>query len=346
MSELNRSINIRDVSREARVSVATVSRVLNDKGEMKKATREHVLAVIRRLGYRPNAQARRILRKRSEMVCFVLSNRSFMHPFHAAILEGVEARASTLKQHVVFVAVRYSEEAPSGQITLPPILTEKGWTDGVILAGIVYPNFLRRISSLDIPFVAFGNNVFGADEPRDFDQVCYDGLTGEVEATQYVISRGHRRIAFVGDATYPWFREQQNGYLRVMRANKLIPISVTTRLRMDFADYGDWASSNLLTRKSVPTAVLAGNDDIAWGMMRAFRRARVRVPDDISLVGFGDRELALHVDPPLTTVHVQQHELGEACMTLLMERLHNIDMPLTKRLLPTNLVLRGSVKDM
>ena len=100
------------------------------------------------------------------MFCFLLSNRDFLHPFHARILQGAETHASAMKQHVLFSAVHYSKETPPDLIPIPLIVEEKGWTDGLILAGAIYPNFLKRIISLDIPFVAFGNNVFGVDGQR------------------------------------------------------------------------------------------------------------------------------------------------------------------------------------
>jgi len=108
--------------------------VINGSDLISARTREHVQAVIRQLGYRPHALARRILRN-SQMVCFVLANRRFLHSFHAGILQGAEACANKLKQHLVFVAIVCEKETPPGQIALPPILEEKGWAEGVILTG-------------------------------------------------------------------------------------------------------------------------------------------------------------------------------------------------------------------
>ena len=240
------------------------------------------------------------------MFCFLLSNRDFLHPFHARILQGAETHASAMKQHVLFSAVHYSKETPPDLIPIPLIVEEKGWTDGLILAGAIYPNFLKRIISLDIPFVAFGNNVFGVDGQRQFDQVCYDGIRGEFEATQYLISQGHRSIAFAGDTSYPWFREQYQGYISAMRAAKLNPISLTSRRQLSFIEYGEWAAAQLMARMTPPTAILAGNDEIAYGLWRALRRLGVLVPGNVSLVGFDDRELALLMDPLLTTVCVNK----------------------------------------
>lgn len=344
MNAASDSITIRDVARGARVGVGTVSRVLNDGTYVSPATRDRVLAVIRKLGFRPNAQARRILRRRAEMVCFLLNNRDFLHPFHARILQGVENYASKFKQHVVFAAVHYSAETPSGRIPIPPILLERGWVDGLILAGTIYPNFLRKIQNMGMPFVAFGNNVFGREGRLTFDQVSFDGLKGELEATEYVIQQGHRVIAFVGDTFYPWIRIRQEGYLRAMTANKLKPLLLTARRKVSFAEYGEWAASRLLASTPRPTAVLAGNDEIAYGLWRSFRRLDVRVPEEVSLVGFDDREEALLMDPPLTTIRVHKEEIGRALVKLLLEKLHQPARRFPKRLLPTELVVRESVR--
>ena len=337
------SVNIRHVSREARVGVATVSRVINGSTEVSPQTRKHVEAVIRRLGYRPNAHARRILRH-AEMVCFMVSNRPFFHPFHAGILQGAEAYASDLKRHVMFVQNNCEKETPPDQIILPPILEEKGWVNGVILTGAVYPNLISRIEALNLPLVVFGNNVFDMSNKGSFDRVCYDGIRAEFEATEYLINRGHRLIAFIGDTEYPWLREQYQGYIRAMRASKLNPLSVTRKRPGTFAEYAEWAAVRLLGSKRVPTAMLAGDDEIAYGLYRSLRRLGVKIPGDISLIGFDDRELAALLDPPLTTVRVDSQEIGRCCIKLLFEGLHKASKSVSTHLVPTKLIERESVQ--
>lgn len=343
MAAKGTSLNIRHVSHEAQVSVATVSRVINGSNEVRPQTRKHVEAVIRRLGYRPNAHARRILR-RAEMVCFILANRPFLHSFHAGILQGVESYASELKQHVMFVQSNSEKETPADQILLPPILEEKGWVDGVILTGAIYPNLISRIESLNLPLVVFGNNVFDLSGKRSFDQVSYDGIRAEFEATEYLINRGHRLIAFIGDTGHPWLQEQYQGYRRAMLAHKSNPLSLTKKRPGTFAEYGEWAGVQLLRRKFVPTAILAGNDEIAYGLYRSLRRLGVKIPGDISLIGFDDRELAALIDPPLTTVHVDSRDIGRSSLKLLFEKLHNAREGVSTYLVPTKLIERESVK--
>src|ERR1700741_3614254 len=121
MEAVPRKTTIRDVAKAASVGVGTISRVLNSSAQVSRETRARVLEAIRRLGFRPNAQARRILKHRTEMVCFLLSNRDFLHPFHARILQGVEEYARSLKQHVLFAAVHYSQGAPADRIDLPRV---------------------------------------------------------------------------------------------------------------------------------------------------------------------------------------------------------------------------------
>src|SRR6266516_5767244 len=194
---------IREVAQAAAVGVGTISRVLNSSSQVSRETRERVLETIRRLGFRPNAQARRILKRRAEMVCFLLSNRDFLHPFHARILQGVESYASGLKQHVLFAVLHYSPRTAPEKIDLPSVLQEHGLIDGVILAGTVYPNLLRRIESIHMPFVAFSNNGVGLDGEQSYDQVGFDDFNGALQATRYLIAQGHRLIDFAGDMSYP-----------------------------------------------------------------------------------------------------------------------------------------------
>lgn len=338
-------VTIRDVAQDAGVGVGTVSRVLNASAHVSESTRKRVKTSIRRLGFRPHAQARRILRCRAEMVCFLLSNRDVLHSFHARILQGVETYARAQRQHVVFGMVYYEENTRPDRISLPPLLQERGWVDGLILSGTIYPNFLRRIQKLAIPFVALGNNVFGASiqQPR-FDQVSFDGRRGEYEAARYVIEQGHCLIAFVGDTFFPWFRQRYEAYLSAVRENHLGAMQFTEHRPGSFVDYGESAAPELLGLNPRPTAILAGNDEIAFGLWRSFRRLGVRVPDDVSLVGFDDREEALLMDPPLTTVRVHKEEIGQACMKMLLERLHHPTMPFTERILPTELIIRQTLK--
>jgi DNA-binding LacI/PurR family transcriptional regulator len=346
MEAVPEKTTIREVALAAGVGIGTISRVLNSSSQVSRKTRARVLDAIRRLGFRPNAQARRILKRRSEMVCFLLSNRDFLHPFHARILQGVESYATGLKQHVLFAALHYSPKTPADKIDLPPVLQEHGLIDGVILAGTIYPNLLSRIQSIRMPFVAFSNNVIGMDDEQQFDQVGFDDLNGTLHATRYLIGKGHRRIVFAGDISYPWLRRRYEGYRQGMREKKLKPLLITARKAASFGEFGQGSVERILSLRSRPTAVVAGNDEIAFGLWRALSRRGVKVPDEISLIGFDDREEAVLMDPPLSTVGVHKEEIGETCMKMLIERLHHPQMAFSQRVLPTEFVIRGTVRQL
>jgi DNA-binding LacI/PurR family transcriptional regulator len=346
MEAVPRQTTIRDVARAAGVGVGTISRVLNSSSHVSQKTRARVLDAIRRLEFRPNAQARRILKRRSEIVCFLLSNRDFLHPFHARILQGVESCASGLKQHVLFAALHYAPRTPPEKIDLPPVLQEQGLIDGVILAGTVYPNLLRRIASIAMPFVAFSNNLVGVDGEHQYDQVGFDDFNGALQATRHLIGKGHRMVAFTGDISFPWIQRRFEGYQKSMRENKLKPVLIVAKNTQGFVDFGQKSAREVLSRKPLPTAIVAANDEIAYGLWRSLRHQGVRVPEQISLVGFDDREEAVLMDPPLSTVRVYKEEIGRACMKMLLERLHHPQMAFSHRILPTELILRGTIRQL
>jgi DNA-binding LacI/PurR family transcriptional regulator len=344
MEAVPKQKTIRDVARAAGVGVGTISRVLNSSSQVSRETRARVLEAIRRLGFRPNAQARRILKRRSEIVCFLLSNRDFLHPFHARILQGVESYASSLKHHVLFAVLHYSPRAAPEKIDLPPVLQEHGLIDGVILAGTIYPNLLRRIEAIHMPFVAFSNNVVGMDGDHLYDQVGFDDFNGTLQATRYLIEQGHRLIDFAGDTSFPWIQRRFSGYRQAMRESKLKPVSIMARNPDGFVDFGQKGAARVLTQGARPTAIVAGNDETAYGLWLSLRRHGVKVPDEISLVGFDDREEAVLMDPPLSTIRVHKEEIGETCMKMLLERLHHPQMAFSQRILPTEFVVRGTVR--
>jgi len=197
-----------------------------------------------------------------------------------------------------------------------------------------------------MPFVAFSNNVVGMDDQQQFDQVGFDDFEGTLHSTRYLIGKGHRQIVFAADISHPWLRRRFEGYRQAMRENKLKPVLVTAPSALAFGDFGQKSVGRILAQKPRPTAVVAGNDEIAFGLWRALSRRGVKVPDQISLVGFDDREEAVLMDPPLSTVRVHKEEIGETCMKMLLERLHHPQMAFSRRVLPTEFLIRGTVRQL
>lgn len=197
-----------------------------------------------------------------------------------------------------------------------------------------------------MPCVVFSNNVMGPDRDGQFDEVGFDDFNGTLRATRHVIEMGHRRIAFCGDISYPWIQRRFDGYRAGMREGKLRSVLTKTRYSQSFVDFGQQSAAHILSEKPHPTAIVAGNDEIAYGIWRSLFRLGLKVPDDISLVGFDDREEAVLMDPPLSTVRVHKEAVGESCMKMLLERLHHPQMAYSKRVLPTELVIRATVRQL
>ena len=148
---MDRHITIKDVARRAKVGIATVSRVLNESQRVDPETRKRIKAVIHQLGYRPNASGRRLVKKSTEMVCFLLSNREFMNPFHSGVLHGVERYLSQAGHDVVFTNLHYDAATPAAELALPRIVNHRGIADGFILSGTNYPNLIAAMGELEVP---------------------------------------------------------------------------------------------------------------------------------------------------------------------------------------------------
>ena len=207
-----RFVNIHDVAEDAKVSIATVSRVLNEPWRVSAATRDKVAASIERLGYTPNLRARLLARGDSGTICFLLSNRPFIHSVHAQVLQGAAREADELSVQIVYAACNYSPDTPPGEIEMPRILAPRGLIDGVIVAGTNYPNMLDAIDELELPHVVYGTNLVTADDARVGNSVYVDDEVGGYDATAYLISLGHGNIRFVGDLAMPWYRRRYAGY--------------------------------------------------------------------------------------------------------------------------------------
>jgi LacI family transcriptional regulator len=343
-------VTIKDVARQAGVGIATVSRVLNNSRRVDETTRERVQAAIAQLSYRPNATGRRLVTKSTEMVCFLLSNRQFMNPFHSGVLNGVERFLSQSGHEVVFTNLHYKRSTPPGKLVLPRILTHRGIADGFILSGTNYPNLVAAMDQLGVPYVMFGSNLIGGGRTRRPDAVYYDDGPPAQLLVERLIALGHRHIWYFGDTRMPWFHRRWENYRHVMKTHGL-PCHQYTEPNaggdlMDYGvAYGNQAMDYVLASGEPATAIVAGNDGVAYGAWRALRRVGLRVPEDYSLVGFDDVQEARLTDPQLTTVRVPTDEIGQACARALLEKLRTPGEPHPPIVIPARLIERESMAE-
>lgn len=335
-------ISIKDIAQKAGVGVSTVSRVLNDRPDTSPHTREKVMRIVTELSYRPNSRARQLVKKTAETICFILSNREVINPFHSRVLIGVERCARSLSRNVIFVRFDYPPDIPASRLVLPPVIWERGAVDGLVIAGTNYPNFVHAVRMLRIPFVVFGNNLIGNLDTEGLHSVWFDNEGGTRQATEYLMGLGHRNIWCMVDTTKPWYGRCFEGYRKAMEERQLQPLKLEVKVDGSAFNAGFEGASRLLRLKWPCTAIVSGDDEIALGALSALNQNSVRVPEDVSVVGFDDIEELRFVHPPLTTVRVAKEKVGEELAKLLFERLERLDLPPTKRVIPTELVVRAS----
>lgn len=337
-----RTTTIADVAREAGVSLATVSRVVNDKAEgVGAATRRRVKEVIARLGYEPCGVARGLATGKSRTVGLVVPD--IADPFYPLIIKGAEEALRDLGYGTFLCE---SDRDMAKEKAHLRILVEKR-VDGVILDSTESDcgSQLEVLERRGIPYVLLDRMM----EARPSAPGVYsDNHEGGVLATSHLLDRGARRICFVGGPSeIALSRLREAGMADACRARGLDPATVV-RTSGDFSvASGERAIEPLLggSGGSPPfDAVFAASDRMAIGAMRALRRRGLRVPEDVQVVGFDDIELAALVEPPLTTVAQPSFEMGRRSAELLLRLIDGRRPRKRSILLEPALVIRGTTR--
>jgi LacI family transcriptional regulator len=300
---------MRDVARQAGVSVATVSRVLNGSETVRRDARERVTAAIAELGYRPNRLARNLRRQTAEMIGVVISD--IENPHFTAMVRAVEDAAFGMGYRLLLCNT--DEQAAKQRAYLEMLAGER--VSGVILSpSDPGGDDIRELLDLGIPVVAFDRHV---DDPRA-DAVVSDGEQATRAAAEHLLAAGHERIAFIaGPLDVETSRSRRAGYESAIRARGLEPVIVDGRYRIEG---GREAAAALLTERPELTGLVVGNNLMAIGTLKALAAAGRRVPDDVAIVALDDPFWAELVQPPLTVLAQPVRQMAEAAVRLLLER--------------------------
>ena len=337
----NRSVTIQDVADEAGVGLGTVSRVLNKHPSVSDSTRKRIMAVVTRLNYQPNVQARRLVKGKAETVCFVLSNREFIDPFHALVLRGAQRFFAAVGQQVIYLPFEYPETTKSESLILPKIIAARGVVDGVILAGTNRTNLLEALEKANVPYVVFGNNLLPGQDTLP-DSVWFDDGDGGYQVGKHFLDHGRTRIWYVGDIKQPWFRRRYEGCRAALEECGMKLELFEDIESEDRVQYGYKATCAIADEKREADAIFAGNDAVAYGAWKALDERRLPIPGDIAIVGFDDRELCQLTSPHLSSVRTFNEEVGRECARMLLEKLENPGRRMPPVILHTELVVRGS----
>jgi LacI family transcriptional regulator len=325
------------VARAAGVSVATVSRVLNGKGPVRAATRDRVLAAVASLGYVPHSAARSLSTRRTGAIGVLLPD---MHgEFFSELVRGLDLAARAAGYHLL-VSGSHSDPVEARDV----LQALHGRVDGLVLmtAGMA-GTWLPRGALARVPVVLLNDDGEGAGH----ESLRIDNRLGARLAVEHLIGLGHREIAMIaGPPANSDARERLQGYREALRARGIDP-QAKLELPGDFTEEGGAAAGAALAGMlPMPTAVFAANDATAIGCLAALRERGVRVPEDLSLVGFDDIPIARYLSPALTTVHVPIAELGRRAMSRLLDLIaHGHGAPVDHAVIAPSLAIRASAAE-
>lgn len=307
---------IYQVARKVGLSPSTVARALRGTGYCSPEARERVLKAAKALDYSPTHAARILKSKRTDKILFCIPD--IYNPFYFGMIKGA---SDVLERHGYFTVLCHTRHRVEEELRLLRFLRER-FGDGMILVSFNFtPKNIDAINGCGMP-VVLTNRYDSRGGGDRFDYVYIDTRKGISLATRHLLSAGHRRIAYIGG-----FPTEQTGAERLAGFRDAMGeagIEVDERLIMN-SDYtragGFEAGRLLLDLPRKPTAVVAANDLMAVGFMQACEAAGVRLPDDVSVVGMDNTDLATYVKPHLTSVVMREEDIGSNAATLLIERI-------------------------
>ena len=328
--------NIYEVAKRAGVSTATVSRVLSRPSVVSPDTRRKVMHAVKVLAYAPNSAAKHLRTLRSGKLLVTVPDIS--NPFFSLILQGIEDAAQRDGYAVLLGDTQHDEKREERYA----LMLKRKEADGLIFLGHRLPKTAADIVRTMAPACAPVVNGCEFSPRLGIPSVHIDNATAAAEAMDHLYSLGHRRIGIItGPLVSPLSRDRLQGATSRARAEGADRDFLV--LHGNFSiESGAAAAERLLGRREAPTAIFCFNDEMAMGVFETARRRGVRVPQDLSVIGFDDIRFARHMDPPLTTIAQPMREIGEGTVRLLTEILNGKSVVPVSVTLPHTLVIRGS----
>ena len=334
------AVSIKDIARVANVSYSTVSRALNDSPRVNPQTKARIQSIAAEMGYLPSAVARSLVTRRTNTLGIVVTTITDL--FFAEVIHAIE---ETALKHSYNVILTNSGGYLERELAALRSLRERR-VDGIILISGCTDDTFCKEEGIETPIVIINN----AYREHVGYSVEVDNAAGAREAVCHLLHLGHSRIAHIAGPAREWDAvERLRGYEEALQAGGLA-VDRELIVAGDNQPEGGIASmQHLLTLPVRPTAVFCYNDATAIGAMRAARIAGLRIPDDLSVVGFDDIDLARHLEPPLTTVAQPKHQMGETAVEMILALLSGSQQPdqadrapVTDCVLPSQLIVRES----
>ena len=337
---MKKRVTIKDVAREAEVSIATISYVINNKDNLSKETIEKVNNTIRRLNYIPDLSARSLVNKKSNLIGIVIPQTEpgkqlmFNNPFYSEFISGVEYTARLNGYHIIISGADADESYLE--------ISKKRNLDGIIILGAYPQEFFSDLKKSSIPIVLIDSYC----DDHYFHSIQINDRYGGYIATRYLIENGHRDIALltgkikkdgVSEKRYQGYKDALKEYEIPYRPDYVFEGLV------DY-DYGLNIADRILNSSRNLTAVFSTADIMAMGLIRRLKVLGVKIPDDMSVIGFDDVYITKLIDPGLTTVKQNIFLKGETSVKLILDCINGKQRGKQEIILPIEIMERDTVK--
>ena len=325
-----------DIAKMAGVSLATVSRVINNPEKVKEFTRKKILQVMKDNNYVYNALAGGLGKNATCTIGLIIP--TITNPIFAVSTQGIQTAAAKRGYSILLGTTEYSS---STEFDLVRLFSEKQ-VDGIISTGAPMNDLtINHINQRNIPFVITYERIKSANTSF----VTFDNVKAADRTMDYLFSLGHRRIGMItGQFSHSGrSKKRWQGY-KAGLAKRGIPYDEQLVMQKDFTIIGGReAATRMLQNSNPPTAIFCGNDIIAYGAMAIAKEKGLKVGTDISIVGFDDLEMSATMDPPLTTTRIPGNEMGEMGAKILIDKIEKINEEPVQYMLQTDFIVRSSV---
>ncbi|MCK9483416.1 MAG: LacI family transcriptional regulator [Candidatus Marinimicrobia bacterium] len=333
-----KSPTIREIARIAECSLSTVSKAINGRADISESTRRRILKIVGDNNYTPSALGKGLKNQRTENIGVIFSKEDrplSLNPFYSRILEGIEAELAINKYNLVLCLT-----VDKKTNNYPKMIRERN-VDGVILISVQKEAFVNQLMDDRIPLVLVDPN----SNYHNATQVVIDNEDGAFQATQYLILKGHKKIAFISPhLDRDSFRLRYAGFNKAMTHYHL---SIDENyVQIEGLEHGYDQVRRLLQLKERPTAMFIANDLNVMYAYQAIRDLHLKIPEDISIVGFDDIAWSKIASPQLTTMRVYKEEMGSIAVRNLLNIISNDKASAITTILPVKLIERNSVKDL
>jgi DNA-binding LacI/PurR family transcriptional regulator len=322
---------ILDVAEDAGVSKSLVSLVMRDSDRVSASSREAILEAASKLGYRPNAAARTMVRQRSYVIGVLISN--LHNPFFADVIDGIDTTATDAGYRSILTTG--SRVAERERLAVGTLLEMR--VDGLILASPSFHKDFAIEAAQSVPTVLIGK----ATRAPTVDSVTNDDRQGAAMVVDHLVELGHRRIAHIDGGIGAGSKPRRTGYQRAMRRHG-IETEIQSVQGGFTEEEGSAGMRRLLANGSRPTAVFVANDLAAIGVLEVLRSEGLSVPGDISVVGYDNTAMAASHRIGLTTIDQPRHDMGRMAAGLILARINQDSATASHVILPPKLVVRES----